>query len=120
MINIYHSYQITQKGVKAWSYYQIGTGLKILLDPDISFKPGNQVIKSFVPRKGNLVSRYIIYFFATIRILPSFVVLGELQFLPGLESPSPPTTFFEGSPPFWVFVFLRAIQTGACKLDKTV
>ena len=118
LINIYHSYQITQKGVKAWSYYQIGTGLKILLDPDISFKPGNQVIKSFVPCKGNLVSRYIIYFFATIRILPSFVVLEELQFLPGLEFP--PTTIFEGSPPFWVFVFLRAIQTGACKWDKTV
>ena len=48
-INKYHSYQLTQLGMKAWQYYQIGAGLMILFNSYLSFKPGVQVIQSFVP-----------------------------------------------------------------------
>ena len=48
-IDKYHSYQFTQHGMKVWWCYQIGAGLIILFDPYLSFKPGLQVIQSFVP-----------------------------------------------------------------------
>ena len=47
-IDKYHSYQFTQHGMKAWQYYQTGAGLMILFDPYLSFKPGVQVIQSYV------------------------------------------------------------------------
>ena len=55
-IDKYHSYQFTQQGMKVWQYYQIGAGLMIPFGPDLSFKPGFQVIQSFVPCKDNFVS----------------------------------------------------------------
>ena len=51
-----YSHQTTQQGMKAWWYYQIGAGLMIPFDPDLSFKPGVQVIQSFISCKDSLVS----------------------------------------------------------------
>ena len=48
-INKYHSYQLIQLGMKAWQYYQVGAGLMIPFNSYLSFKPGVQVIQSFVP-----------------------------------------------------------------------
>ena len=55
-IDKYNSYQFAQQGMKAWQYYQIGVGLLISFDAYLSFKPGVQVIQSFDPCKGSLVS----------------------------------------------------------------
>ena len=41
--------------MKAWRYYQIGAGLMIPFDSDLSFKPGVKVIQSFDPCKDSLV-----------------------------------------------------------------
>ena len=51
-----YSYQFTQQGMKVWWYCQIGAGLVIPFDPDFSFKPGVQVIQSFVPPQDNVIS----------------------------------------------------------------
>ena len=109
----------------------------IPFDPDLSFKPGIQVIQLFVPSK-------IIYhpakemqkekitnnlFFATIGIVLSLLKsLKKYIILPGLTPPPPfpegTPTLFLGTPFFFKQVksyplFLRAIQIGACKMYKT-
>ena len=48
-IDKYHFYQFTQLGMKAYQYYQIGAGLMIPFNSYLSFRPGVQVIQSFVP-----------------------------------------------------------------------
>ena len=89
-IDKYHSYQFTQQGIKVWQYYQIGTGLMILFDPDLSFKPGVQVIQSVVPCKDNFISnarnakrkdqQIINLFFCCDRnCTQSFITLEELE-----------------------------------------
>ena len=95
--------------MKAWRYYQKRAGIVIPFDPDLSFKPGIQVIQLFVPSK-------IIYhpakemqkekitnnlFFATIGIVLSLLKsLKKYLILPGL---TPPPPFLKEPPPFfWV------------------
>ena len=55
-IDKYHSYQFTQQGMKVWQYYQIGAGVMVPFDRDLSFKQGVQVIQSFVPCKDSFIS----------------------------------------------------------------
>ena len=89
-INNYNSYQLTQQGMKAWQYYRIGGRVMIPFDPDLSFKPGVQVIQSIVPCKYNLASsirntkrKYHqinnLFFCCNMNCTQSFVTLEELE-----------------------------------------
>ena len=84
----YYSSQFTQ-GMKVWQYHQIGAGLMILFGPNLSFKPGFQVIQSFVPCKDNFIAstrnakrkRWTdkLFFCCDRNCTQSFVTLEELE-----------------------------------------